>query len=662
LAEIVNKLRIDKDIRRSQVMTDEEMSRLNTYISLLNENRSSMQKDYTRWAEEEEYYSNEIEDVPKRPNTKVNITCATVEGLVTQVVNPNLAVVCKGVSPEDEDFAEWGNISLEWALRMNKIHKKCSVHETRREKFGAAWIKLVWDENFAGQGLPVIMVPSLNKIFVDQKIKDFLRLEEAEFIAETINLSRTYAEDRYGKDKAALIDYGLNDRIDNGIFIEEQSSMDERNFTLIQWWSKEQGYLRLQEFTGCGVLLYDSFKTGEPKHQDQYSVLNPKPYYKYTNNYPYFLTIKYFREGHLLGFGDAKLLIPMQKLLNEMYDKLRIQMRPNLTLIDVDTDVDVDGFDDEDSFNPVPFNGKKVKGQPVWSIPWGQIGNDYWKLIDNIHNEAQKITRFSDIMTGQGNSATTATEAAIQQSQGNTHTEHEKMFLEDTLGDVCSYMIAMMMEKFVGGKAFRIAGEKKAYEWVDFEKMASIPAMKPASKAYKDKFRQFNPTSPQPEWEHVTNEKGKPIMKSVELDIEVSVGSGLPKNKAFLWQMIDGLIQKTGIDMSSGQPVQKPLVDYNEAREFIIKFLGIPLKGVDDFENFIKQFKGGQSTPNTSANAPDVNIPISNNFNPELAQPGATAPQINTNANPNMSTQATTEGMSQQGVGQEMNNGIKAGV
>jgi hypothetical protein len=360
-----------------------------------------------------------------------------------------------------------------------------------------------------------------------------------------------------------------------------------------------------------------------------------------------------------LGFGDGKLFKPLQKMINEIYDKIRIQMRPNLNLVDVDTEIDIDNFDEEDSFNPIPFNGKKVRGNPVWSVPWGQVGQEVWKLIDGIHSEAQRITRFSDIMTGQGQSASTATEAAIQQSQGNTHSEHEKMFLEDTLSDVSSYMLALMMEKFVGGKAFRVHGEGKAYEWVDFEKMASIPALKPASSSYKNKFQEYNPGKPQPEWEHVSDEKGNPVMKSVELDIDISVGSGLPKNKAFLWQMIDTLSQRMGTDMSTGQPVQKPLVDYNDTRDFIIKYLGIPLKGDNDFEEFIKKFKENETAQNTAANAPDVNIPINNSFNPELAAPGATAPQVNPAS---ASPQESTEGMSQAGVGQEQNNGVKAGV
>jgi hypothetical protein len=657
LPENVTEKRKIKDLKRSEIMSDIEMSQINYFISLLNENRSSMNDNYTRWEIEEQYYANDLAELIKRPNSRANIVNSNIEGLVTQIVNPNLTLICKGVSPEDADFASWGNISLDWAFKENKMHKKCSLHETRRNKFGAAWIKLCWDADFAGQGLPKIMLPGLNKIFVDQKIKDYLRLQEADYIAETINLSKSYAIERYGEEKAEIIDYGYSQYIDNGVFVEEQSSIDENGFTLIQWWSKDHGCLRLREFTGCGVLLFDSFKSESPINQTATSFISPKSFYMYTNNYPYFLTIKYFWEGRLFGFGDAKLLIPMQRLLNEIYDKIRIQMRPNLNLVDVSTNIDLDEFDDQDSFNPIPFDGKAVRTQPVWSIPWGSIGNDFWRLIDQIHAEAQRITRFSDIMTGQGQSTQTATEAAIQQSQGNTHSEHEKMYLEDTLSDVAKYMLALMMEFFKGGKAFRISGEQSQYEWVDFKKLTTIPVLRPASKSYKDKFRRFNPNIPTPEWEHVTDEGGEVMTRSVELDIEISVGSGLPKNKAFLWQMINELSQRMAVDMSSGQPVQRPLLEYKDIKNFIVKYLGIPLSSESEegLKEFLSNYQNNQPPEETPVPT-DINIPVNNSFNPELAQPGATAPMVMP------SPQESTEGMSQLGPGQEMNNGIKAGV
>jgi hypothetical protein len=200
-------------------------------------------------------------------------------------------------------------------------------------------------------------------------------------------------------------------------------------------------------------------------------------------------------------------------------------------------------------------------------------------------------------MTGQQGTTQTATEAAIQQSQGNSHSEHEKMIIESTLADVATYMLALMMEFFQGAKAFRISGDQAKYEWVDFKKMTQVPALMPASSSYLDSFKARNPKAPTPEWEHVKDESGKPIKKSVEMDIEVSVGSGLPKNKAFVWQMIEKLGQMMGVDTSSGQPVQKPLLDYKELREFIKTYLGIPIQDEDEMEKFMQQFRQKQQQP-----------------------------------------------------------------
>lgn len=591
--------RTSKDLRRSTIMSHEEMMFINDAIALLNDNIGRMQTYYTRWNLEEEAYCSDQETKPKLPNSRMNIINAAVEGEVTQIVNPNLAIMASGVSPEDEEFSNWAKIGLDWAFKQNKIPKKLTEHERRRNKLGEAWFKVVWDEAFAGgQGLPLIKVPPLNKIFVDIKVASYLDLDDAEYIAETINLSRSYAELTYGEEKAAVIDYGLNQYKDNGVFYEADSGIDERGWTLIQWWSKDKGILRLQEFSACGVLLYDSHKSGDRKTQDKESTEEVKPFYKYVNNkYPYFLTPKYTEEGKLHGFGDAKLLLALQNCVNEIWDKIRIQLRPNIILVDSNSNIDIATWNDN-SFDPVYYDGTKIRGQvPIYSVAWGALSADIWKMLENLHTEAQRIIRFSDLMTGQQGTTQTATEAAIQQSQGNSHSEHEKMIIESTLADVATYMLALMMEFFKGAKAFRISGDQAKYEWVDFKKMTQVPALMPASSGYLESYQKSNPQAPTPEWEHVKDESGKPIKKSVEMDIEVSVGSGLPKNKAFVWQMIEKLGQMMGVDTSSGQPVQKPLLDYKELREFIKTYLGIPIQDEDEMEKFMQQFRQKQQQP-----------------------------------------------------------------
>jgi hypothetical protein len=596
---VENEYRVNKDLKRHTIMSNEELLFVNDCIALLNDNIGHMQDKYTQWEKEETAYASEQEEIEGLPNSRVNIVNAAVEGEVSQIVNPNLATTAKGVSPEDDEFSNWGRIGIDWAFLKNKITKKLREHERTRNKFGSAWFKLVWNAGFAGgQGLPELKLPPLNKVFVDTKVASFLDLQDAEYIAETINLSKSYAIATYGKEKADILDYGFNQYRDNGVFAEDISTMDERNWTLIQWWSKPNGVLRLQEFSACGVLLYDSHREGTRKTQDKNSAYSPKPYYRYVDNkYPYFFTIKYSKLGELYGFGDAKLLMSMQNGINEIYDKIRIQMRPNIIAIDSNSNIDTHTFDDN-SFSPVYFDGTKIRGQvPIYSIPWGNIASDVWKLLDNFHQEAQRIIRFSDLMTGQRGATQTATEAAIQQSQGNSHSDTEKMVIESTLSDVALYMLALMMEHFKGAKAFRLQGEKSKYEWVDFKKMTKIPAQMPASGSYVNRFKKLNPKAPAPQWMHVKDDDGKAVMKHVELDIEVSVGSGLPKNKAFIWQMIEKLSQIMSIDTSSGQPQQKPLLGYKELREFIKTYLGVPIQENDDEkEEFMKQF-GPQQQP-----------------------------------------------------------------
>lgn len=599
--------RQSKDLKRGSIMTDAEMQFVNDAICMLNDNVGHMGDYFARWELEEEAYSGDQEELENLPNSRINIITATIEGEICQIVNANMGVMATGVSPEDNEFAEWSRICLDWAISKNKLPKKLTEHERRRNKFGSAWLKVVWNEDFAGgQGLPELKVPPLNKVFIDTKVTSHLDIQEAEYIAETINTSRNYAEKIYGVNKADLIDYGLNQYRDNGVFQEKISSQDDRNWTLIQWWSREDGFLRLREFSGCGILLYDSFKSGTRETQNGGYATNPNNFYKFVEGYPYFFTTKYTKEGELYGFGDAKLLIPLQNCINELYDKLRIQMRPNLILIDSNAGIDVSEVDDN-SFAPYYYDGTKTRGQiPVYSIAWGNVSQDMWKLLANLESEAQKITRFSDLMTGQQGAAQTATEAAIQQSQGNAHSEREKMILESTLADVALYMLGLMLEKFKGQKAFRIPGEKARYQWVDFKKMANVPALIPASQSYIDRFKASNPDAPAPEWEHVKGENGKPMTKSVEMDIEVSLGSGLPKNKAFIWQMVEKLGQMMGIDYSSGQPQQKPLLDYKELREFLKNYLGIPIQEEDDEEmrKFMEQFRPKTTPTQSSPMAP----------------------------------------------------------
>ena len=122
------------------------------------------------------------------------------------------------------------------------------------------------------------------------------------------------------------------------------------------------------------------------------------------------------------------------------------------------------------------------------------------------------------------------------------------------------------MENYTEAKAFRIDEKKEDYEWIDFRQMNEVPVLKPATEAYTRQYQDMNPGGKMPKWmELESNEK-----KSVDLDIEINIGAGLPKNKAFLWQMLEKLAPL----VVEGRNV----ISWQEVRNFMEDFLGLPLE------------------------------------------------------------------------------------
>lgn len=578
----------EKDYVRSDFMTQDEMKEIDDLISQISVNQGNMQDFYGEWADIETAYKGEQPKVDGRPNTRVNMINANIEGQISGIVDQNIAIVARGESPSDENYADFARVGLEWTLRKNYFKKIIDQHERRRLKFGAGILKVHFDPDaISGFGLTKISCVPLNRIFIDCKIKDPLRFQEAEYIAEAIRMSKTQITDIYGEDKANAVSYGSYFIENATVFAEDETIDDETGATVIQCWERHRGTLRLREFSGCGVLLYDSHKEGDRKKNQKKSKYEHESYYQYVNDkYPYFFTGLYPIEGSLFGFGDGKLLYSLNDMLNDFYDKIRIAARPNLILFDPESNVDLDDFD-ENSFNPRPAD---LKGQTVETVTWGTVNESWWRMIAAIHQEAQRVTRFSDLMTGQSSASQTATEASIQQQQGNSAVDQKKQILQVSLQEMCEYILGIMMDSYSEAKAFRLTEDKNDFVWIDFRDFKNVPAMKPATidfaLKYKNGLEESGKPSELPEWEILTNEKtGEPITKNVDLDIEINVGAGLPKNKTFLWQMVEKLSTMFSIDQN-GQ--KRTVVSYEELREFIKKFIGLPLED-EEIDNMLQQ-------------------------------------------------------------------------
>jgi len=95
--------------------------------------------------------------------------------------------------------------------------------------------------------------------------------------------------------------------------------------------------------------------------------------------------------------------------------------------------------------------------------------------------------------------------------------------------------------------------------------------MVPATEGYIRSFLAAHPDSPTPKWQLLEGKGGKPETKDIDLDIQVDIGAGMPKNKAFVYQMMQ---QLAGMQVG-GQPV----MSVDEVRFIVKEFLGLPLNG-----------------------------------------------------------------------------------
>jgi hypothetical protein len=542
-----------KKKKKADFQDDETSRRIDGYLTQIEQNRSKMDDNYTEWEKCQEAYAGDQALQEGRPNSRVNIINANVEGQVCALVEQNIATVCRGEGPSDKAFAKWAQVGLDWTLRKNHIKRKLRTHEFRRELFGAGWIKVGWDKDAVnGFGLATTTAPPLNSIFVDMKVTDpeNINSDNCEYIAEVMLRSKAWAEqqEEYAG-RAEFIHYGGTDKAP--IFTKDKTTDDEDAFWLIQRWSFNEGSLRLEEFSDCGALLFDS-------HEKE-----TEPFYRY-NKYPYFLTNLYIVEGELYGFGDGKLLRPLQDMLNNLYDQIRIAARPNRIMFDPASEVELEDWDETDA--PIPCNDPN---QNIRVVEAGRVNPALWQLVDSIHAEVQRVTRYSELMLGQSMKARTATEASIQQQQGSGATDHKKLMLQETLIDVCYYLLDLMMENYTEGRFMAIDENQEDYQWVDFRQMNEVPVLMQPTSAFERGFKTDNPNPEPAKWQQVHDDEGKPMTKIIDLDIDINIGAGLPHNKAFLWQMMETLSRI----MSNGVNV----VSVEELRKFAKDYLGLPL-------------------------------------------------------------------------------------
>lgn len=565
-------LRKEKESKRQALMSDtelEEAEKFLTWYRRAYEDKVNLGV-IKKWEDINKYWEGDFElpedESDPAPNT--NITNSNVEGKTALLCDQNLAIQVDPREPGDRFFCDKVRVLADFIKERNRMYRKIEVHERRREMTGTGIFKVIWDfDKLDGQGLPDIEPIHPSRLFIDPAITDVYNIQNAQYIIEASNRSIYSASLEYGEDVADAIMPNL-DPVSNVIVNNEE----EQYVHLLIWTKYKESkdsdvQLRLIEMSGCGVILSDTKKKLKEHKDKKEEDLKLFP----NSDYPYFLTPDMYRENTIWGKASAELILPISDQIDELDDNIlrnaRLTGNP-IALVSNNSGIDVDKITNEPG-QVIPTNDVNAyKWLTPPSIP-AYVSN---KRAELMNNDRQIVTRFTDQQIGKSQSGVdTATESMALQNSGNSMIEHKKGLLQETLSEVFEYAIELALLNWDTTMVFRITGENGEDDFTEFnpDKLNHIPVLVESDtdyrNDYKEKWEERNPNGDFKTEEDSKNYKYMQVdneTRKVRYDLSVSVGAGLPNNKAYRYNIVR-------------QAYADKALSKKEYRNYLVKNLGL---------------------------------------------------------------------------------------
>lgn len=565
-------LRKEKESKRQALMSDTELKEAEKFLTWYRrayEDKVNLGV-IKKWEDINKYWEGDFElpedESDPAPNT--NITNSNVEGKTALLCDQNIAIQVDPREPGDRFFCDKVRVLADFIKERNRMYRKIEVHERRREMTGTGIFKVVWDfDKLDGQGLPDIEPIHPSRLFIDPAITDVYNIQNAQYIIEASNRSIYSASLEYGEDVADAIMPNL-DPVSNVIVNNEE----EQYVHLLIWTKYKESkdgdiQLRLIEMSGCGVILSDTKKKLKEHKDKKNEDLKLFP----NSDYPYFLTPDMYRENTIWGKASAELILPISDQIDELDDNIlrnaRLTGNP-IVLVSNNSGIDVDKITNEPG-QVIPTNDVNAyKWLTPPSIP-AYVSN---KRAELMNNDRQIVTRFTDQQIGKSQSGVdTATESMALQNSGNSMIEHKKGLLQETLSEVFEYAIELALLNWDTTMVFRITGENGEDDFTEFnpDKLNHIPVLVESDtdyrNDYKEKWEERNPNGDFKTEEDSKNYKYMQVdneTRKVRYDLSVSVGAGLPNNKAYRYNIVR-------------QAYADKALSKKEYRNYLVKNLGL---------------------------------------------------------------------------------------
>ncbi|MCM3703804.1 hypothetical protein [Paenibacillus macerans] len=515
---------------------------------------------HSKWRTFDDYYHSRqrVQESPDDPASNTNIIKPIIDSQIADLVDSPQAVQARGIELSDELYSTQVQHMLEYVLDHNKFKQKLELAEHDRLELGTSVYKVYFDDDaLGGRGLPTYEIINPANFFPDPKVTSYHLMQEAEFIIHATWKPLSWFRRKF-PERGKYIIRQLNVLYDPKIYDSDNS--DESEYTTSQralllecYMKDDEGKLYCLTVSQHIVLQDTREEKGELQRR---------------NMYPFVVIPCYPQRGILWGQGDVELLIPTQDVVDDLDDQIRINARlmgnPQIAF----------GINAGRGFDPRKWtaeSGLRVPMRDVNAfrvIEARPVSPDVINRREKAFQEADIISGRPDVTRGQQPSGVTAFRAiAALQQAGQKGTIHKKEMLQAGFQQVLQLLYDEMIENWDEEMWVRIEGRLPDYKFYDPRILKKVPVMIPNEA--------FNPEIPG-DAEHVplTDNDGKEMKREAEFDLQLTIGDGLPSNKAFIFDMI--------VDLSKLVIEGKPLIFWNELREYLKEEVGLPLKDEED--------------------------------------------------------------------------------
>jgi hypothetical protein len=515
-------------------------------------------------------------DDPQAPRSFIPLVTPCVEGQVASMIEGEIDFVHTTNNPAHEAFMAKIDAASAYIRKQNNFLAHFKDHTRYYDLLGNALIYVSWEpENYrrgGPNGCARISVPALNTVFFDGRIKDSKDIQHSLYIIHAQGfIPLEYIRQEYGDEVAD----GIAIRTTPEVGPDPDVAFDDtRSALLLFVWtrSNKQKNLQLIEMDETGYI----FRESDPS----------EPFYKNVDNqYPFYLTRMIPQLGQLYGYGDGRILAPMQDVVNKLTDELELAAKfsaQSQLIIDPRAKMKPGQLNSD----PRKFAVGENPRNNILQLTGTGINAVVPNFIEFLLREAQRVTRFSDIMTGQqGPSSATATAIQGQLSQGSVGIKDKRSDISRAMEWTDRYCINLALEKWDAPFWSRMG--EGAQRYVDPAELDKVPEAIPATAKFVDDYVAQNKDNKEamkrgryPTWQTLEGNDGKLVLTQLDYDTQVDMGPGIPHGKTDMYNMILGLLQVQPLDPATGAP--REFLTLERGRELMERALGFQLRTEDE--------------------------------------------------------------------------------